>query len=346
MGNVLKWIGILLIAVLTLPFIAGAVTRYSLKEASPPGKLYDIGSVRLHIDCAGSSNNKPTVIVESGAASPTPNYHWLKELLKNDVRICRYDRAGLGWSDDSKSPRDADTITSELKELLTAADIGPPYIMAGHSLGGALLRVYADRYPGEVVGMVFIDASHPDQYERMGLTPELLDSQRGVFHILRFAGAIGLAPLMYNYTDDGDDDYGLPEEAIVQLKWINRNGRLGKEGLKESEAVPTVLDRAIKTGDFGDVPVRVFTAPFVQSAQSEALLEQGVDLSLHEEIQTDLTKLSTDSEHFIIAGATHTSIVTDRIHAAKIANQIIDLVSDYSADNAAETQETDEGQAQ
>ncbi len=43
----------------------------------------------------------------------------------------------------------------------------PVGAMVGHSLGGLLARVYAERSEGDVVGFVFVDASHPEQMERL-----------------------------------------------------------------------------------------------------------------------------------------------------------------------------------
>jgi pimeloyl-ACP methyl ester carboxylesterase len=52
---------------------------------------------------------------------------------------------------------------SELRRLLDAARIAPPYIVVGHSFGGYNMRLFADRYVSEVVGIVLVDSSHEDQ---------------------------------------------------------------------------------------------------------------------------------------------------------------------------------------
>jgi pimeloyl-ACP methyl ester carboxylesterase len=58
------------------------------------------------------------------------------------------------------------TIVTALHTLLRRAGIAGPYVLVGHSIGGFHVRVYAHRYPREVVGMVLVDASHPDQLAR------------------------------------------------------------------------------------------------------------------------------------------------------------------------------------
>ena len=82
------------------------------------------------------------------------------------TRACSYDRAGVGYSDPGRGPGDSATIVDDLHRLLTAASIKPPYLLVGHSLGGMHVRLYADVYPKEVVGMVLVDPSHEDWVER------------------------------------------------------------------------------------------------------------------------------------------------------------------------------------
>ena len=57
-------------------------------------------------------------------------------------------------------PRGPDAIISDLHLLLANARIAPPYILVGHSVGGMFMRLFASRYPQEVVGMVLVDSSH------------------------------------------------------------------------------------------------------------------------------------------------------------------------------------------
>ncbi|MCA9880715.1 MAG: alpha/beta hydrolase, partial [Thermomicrobiales bacterium] len=52
----------------------------------------------------------------------------------------------------------------------TAADVPGPYVLAGHSFGGLISRLYAATYPDDVAGLILVDAF--SEGIRAGLTPE------------------------------------------------------------------------------------------------------------------------------------------------------------------------------
>jgi pimeloyl-ACP methyl ester carboxylesterase len=73
-----------------------------------------------------------------------------------------YDRAGTGWSEPVALPRTAAEVTGELLDLLRAAGVPGPYLLAGHSIGGAYARHFAQRFPDEVAGLLLLDPFHED----------------------------------------------------------------------------------------------------------------------------------------------------------------------------------------
>src|SRR5438270_13525792 len=81
------------------------------------------------------------------------------------TRTCWYDRAGVVWSDPPSSPRTSASIVSDLHEALHRAGILPPYVMAGGSVGGEYVHIYAAHYPSDVAGLVLIDSAVPDMHE-------------------------------------------------------------------------------------------------------------------------------------------------------------------------------------
>jgi len=65
---------------------------------------------------------------------------------------------GLGWSEATTLPRDPVTIVGELHSLPSQAGIKPPYVLAGHSYGAILVRVFAHQYPQDVNGLALVDS--------------------------------------------------------------------------------------------------------------------------------------------------------------------------------------------
>jgi pimeloyl-ACP methyl ester carboxylesterase len=53
---------------------------------------------------------------------------------------------------------------SELHRLLERAHVSPPYILVGHSFGGLTTRLFAERYPEQVAGLVLIDPVVPGEW--------------------------------------------------------------------------------------------------------------------------------------------------------------------------------------
>jgi D-alanyl-D-alanine carboxypeptidase len=119
----------------------------------------DVGGFKLAITCRGLGS--PTVVLESGAGWGSSAWYLLEPRLETTTRVCSYDRAGMGGSDDRRPPGPAPAarVVEELHRLLVRAGIRPPYVLGGWSLGGFFNRLYAMRYPGEVAGLVSVDGT-------------------------------------------------------------------------------------------------------------------------------------------------------------------------------------------
>jgi pimeloyl-ACP methyl ester carboxylesterase len=87
------------------------------------------------------------------------------------ARVCSYDRAGYSWSDPSPLERTSANIAKELYTLLKKADIPGPYILVGHSFGGANMLLFADLCPQEVLGVILVDSVHEDMLQELPSPP-------------------------------------------------------------------------------------------------------------------------------------------------------------------------------
>jgi pimeloyl-ACP methyl ester carboxylesterase len=128
----------------------------------PPGRLVAIegnASPRLHLHSEGDSG--PAVILEAGIGASSLSWSLVQPLVARFARVYAYDRAGYGWSDPPRradGPRIPSRLAEELRALLHAAQVPGPYILVGHSFGGYVARLYAERWPAEVAGLVMLDS--------------------------------------------------------------------------------------------------------------------------------------------------------------------------------------------
>ena len=108
----------------------------------------------------------PPVVFLTGKGDAQYNFGSIYREIRKYTQIVAYDRAGIGNSESIGNERRVDTMAYELNELLTKGKIKPPYILVGHSLGGYLIRCFADRYPKKTAGLIFIDAACEVQFKK------------------------------------------------------------------------------------------------------------------------------------------------------------------------------------
>lgn len=127
-----------------------------------PQTLVKIGGRRqLNLLIAGEG--EPTVIFAPGGWASTLEWARVQHAIAARTRTVAYDNAGFGFSDPGPLPRTAAAIVSDLRAALKAAGIAPPYVLAGWSFGGLVMRLFAFERPQDVVGMVMVDSSSERQ---------------------------------------------------------------------------------------------------------------------------------------------------------------------------------------
>src|SRR5215212_6146640 len=150
----------------------GDATRYPA-----PGQLVDVGGYRMHIFCMGAGS--PTVVLNSGAGGFSAEWSLVQPELAKATRVCAFDRAGMGWSEPGPAPRSPAHIADELHTLLVNAGIEGPLVLVAHSAGGKHARLYAQRHPERVAGLVLVDAR--SEYVEDHQTPEQAAAERAEF---------------------------------------------------------------------------------------------------------------------------------------------------------------------
>jgi pimeloyl-ACP methyl ester carboxylesterase len=252
----------LLLIALSITLIAGAKAKSDQKaKYPPPGIMVDVGGYRLHIFCEGAGS--PTVIMESGLGDPSLDWELVRPEVVKITRTCVYDRAGLGWSDLSPQPRTAENIVEELHTLLTNAGIAGPYVLVGHSIGGAYVRLYAHKYPESVAGMVLVDSSHEEQFSRFPPAvvefskqyDQQLESQAGFYKPLVAMGVVALDPSLVPVSDK------LPEATRKTYQALFSNPKVLETMIAEQKASESNLAQvgAARITTLGNIPLIVLT---------------------------------------------------------------------------------------
>jgi pimeloyl-ACP methyl ester carboxylesterase len=123
--------------------------------------MVSAGDHRLMLYCTGQGG--PTVVIEPGMGQDWTGWRLVWQRLTPVTRVCVYDRAGYGWSDGGPRPRTAGADAEDLHAMLVNAREPGPYVLAAHSFGGYIARIFASRYRESVAGIVLLDPSHEDE---------------------------------------------------------------------------------------------------------------------------------------------------------------------------------------
>ena len=118
-----------------------------------------------HISAPGTP---PVVVFENGLGATLGWWSRVIAALPPGTAHFAYNRPGYGLTPASGTPRDGATMTSELRALLAAEGLRPPYILVGHSYGGLLMQLFARTHPDETAGLVLVDSTHPQQLDGDG----------------------------------------------------------------------------------------------------------------------------------------------------------------------------------
>ena len=154
--------------------VDGTSPTISPDAAADRAGTVDVGDGReLYLECHGTGS--PTVILVSGlgdsaevwstrldeAVTETPTVY---EDVADLTRVCAYDRPGTGGSRSTEvdQPTSAQTSADDLHELVIASGEQGPFVLAGHSYGGPIIRLFASDHPDEVAGLVLVDALSED----------------------------------------------------------------------------------------------------------------------------------------------------------------------------------------
>lgn len=148
---------------------------------------------RLRAVMAGEGDG-PLVVFEAGMSGPAATWIHTQREVSARTRTLSYDRAGYGGSDVDPHDRTLERIVDDLTALLDTLGETLPVILVGHSWGGPIIRLFADRHPERVAGLVFVDATVAETMpERNAKT---LTRAFSAMAVLARAGSVGKGLIM------------------------------------------------------------------------------------------------------------------------------------------------------
>jgi pimeloyl-ACP methyl ester carboxylesterase len=310
-----RWLLYPVIALLALASIGGGYQ--TLREAADakaypmPGQLIDVGGHRLHLRCTGSGT--PTVVLEPGAGEMSSSLGWITPAVARDTRVCVYDRAGRGWSEPADSAQDGAQIATDLHTLLQRGQVPGPYVLAGHSFGGLYVLSFAARYPDEVAGLVLVDSTAPASAANTGAASAghggSSDGTSRVSALVSAAARLGLGRL-YAQVAFGS----LPPRSRDEVRASAATPSTLGSTIDEYLQATASTEQAAALRDFADKPLIVLTAGSGHDAAWSAA-------------QNRMARLSTNSVHRVIAGATHQDLIANQEDAAATTQAILDVVA-------------------
>ncbi len=112
----------------------------------------------------------PTVVFVAQLGTGGSSWQPIIDRLPNQA-VFAYDRPGTGDAPARPAPNRALShgfFANELGAMLEQYRVAGPLILAGHSLGGNIVRVFAGRHLRRIAGLVYIDSSIPQTV----LTPD------------------------------------------------------------------------------------------------------------------------------------------------------------------------------
>ena len=156
-------LGLAIFGLLALQITAQVIcARIDRSKFPAPGKMVPIPGAQIHVQQAGSG--QPAIVLESGIAASSLSWCLLQPKLAEIGATYSYDRAGFGWSVSDDHDYRLDRITEDLHSLLRALNVPTPYILVGHSFGAYIARAYAQRFAGELAGIVLLDPLTPEEW--------------------------------------------------------------------------------------------------------------------------------------------------------------------------------------
>jgi pimeloyl-ACP methyl ester carboxylesterase len=267
----------------------------------------------MHLYCTGKGQAGPTVMMDVGLGGGVLDWQTVRPGVAKFARACSYDRSGICWSESGPNPRTSPRIVKELHALLKNGGVDSPYVLVGHSFGGANAQLYAARYPKEVAGMVLVDSA----LDQRNLNKDLRDALAKASpspSVIKVTATLGIACLL------ASEEGSLPRRLARERSAIYSGTRHLYAVADESATVQkSVAEAADAAPSLKAKPLIVLSAgtreyPGLTKKQAKRADEQTIGF------EASLTDLSENSKLVVAKKSAHyiqferPELVVDAIH--------------------------------
>jgi len=119
------------------------------------------------VDALVRGEGSPAVVLVHGLGDDRQTWRKILDSVSAQTQTVALNRPGYGNSRGDGGPRDADTVSEELRASLAALGVPAPFLLVGHSLGGVYTLAFAQRFPDLTAGLVLVDTTVPGQTKRL-----------------------------------------------------------------------------------------------------------------------------------------------------------------------------------
>jgi pimeloyl-ACP methyl ester carboxylesterase len=311
----LKLLGLTLITITLLTLVSGFLFEYisykNVKNNYPPdGLMIDVGNREIHINIQGTKTNLPPVVIETGTGNWSYDWSNVQKELSKHTQVITYDRAGYGWSDPPPNGFSIDTTVDDLNKVLESSKIDTPVILVGHSVGGIYSRLFADKYPEKVSGLVLVD-SRNEYFSKQAtkFNDKFFETQdQSMNHLLSKIGIVRL--LGKNMFSDLMPEFISPEK-YVNVHWDTPFFKILDEEIKQIKINEKLLEDTLS---LGEKPLLIVTPSEVELHATELGFSEKEAIELKNkwmDSQKQLTNLSTNSGFILVPNSSH-SVMYDQ----------------------------------
>ncbi|GAB3420675.1 alpha/beta hydrolase [Niabella aquatica] len=287
----LKWFLFILAFLLLAGILFEQYSRWKLEKTAFTGKPFvEINGKPLHYVKKGQGNC--TVVFQSGMGSSYAIWQEIQDSISQNAVTIAYDRNGLMLSEATDAPVTNDQVAEELQLLLEKTNCPKPYILVGHSMAGIYLRPFIKKNEQDIAGIVFVEASHPQQIKKA--SPELLKALSiPPRWLIKFAVNTGIYRTMFSFVPLSPE---IPMNHPLHRLEKDFFYRSCDKILEEVENDALNFKNAEKYTSFGNIPLTVITGTSeIRYAAIKDTVVRNEYRQWVDEMQHDLLKLSANS---------------------------------------------------